>query len=231
MPLVFPPLPISRRGMAVAVMVARGAGSGPCASRALFHGARTSDAAHVVKLLRAAANAAAAASAASPSPSSSSSPSPSPSSEGEAPCARGSGPRVYGCGVSMGGIILSNFMVREGLATAAAEAAEAAAVVAPGAAVGAAGPAGATTGRGGRSGGHGGAVLDGAVVLSGGLKIGVTSMFMHSRRLWQPLLTQNLKSMFMGPCSSRMAAKGMDIDAVLDAKDIFEFDNRMVGRL
>jgi predicted alpha/beta-fold hydrolase len=71
-------------------MVARGAGGGPCASDAIFHGARTSDLASAAAVLRVAAASAARAAT-------------TPTSV-----------RVFACGVSMGGIILANHMSRSG---------------------------------------------------------------------------------------------------------------------
>ena len=91
---------VLRRGMAVAIMIARGASGTPCTSGELFHGARVSDFAATIALMRRAAEAAAAAAG------------------GGGATGRGKGRRggeaahpavrVYGVGVSMGGIILPN---------------------------------------------------------------------------------------------------------------------------
>jgi predicted alpha/beta-fold hydrolase len=58
---------VHARGHAVAVMIARGASGTPCRSEALFHGARVTDFAATVALVRTAAKAAATAAAATAS--------------------------------------------------------------------------------------------------------------------------------------------------------------------
>ena len=110
-------------------------------------------------------------------------------------------PQVYACGVSMGGIILANLMAQAGGAVADA----------------------------GTEKVDDEFSLAGGVVLSGGLKISVTSHFFHSRRLWQPLLVQSLKDNFIGPCLRRLKSRGVDLGAALDGVDLLELDSRLVA--
>jgi predicted alpha/beta-fold hydrolase len=96
---------------------------------------------------------------------------------------------VHAVGVSMGGIVLANYVSRSGPACALAS----------------------------------------GVCLSGALRLQATSRFNHARRLWHPILTQSLKGKFLAPCVARLRARGVDLGAVLDAKDVFEFDERLVS--
>lgn len=153
------------RGMTAAVLIARGTNMTPCASNSVFHGARISDFAAFVSLMRKAAL--------------------SPHETSKA----FSKPMVYGAGVSMGGIILPNYLAKAGQS----------------------------------------ALLDGAAVLSGSLRTSVTSKFWHSRYLWQPLLTKDLKDQFVAPQPSLLAQRGCDVMAIGDSCDLTDFDARMVA--
>mmetsp|Transcript_46280 Transcript_46280/g.104526 ORF Transcript_46280/g.104526 Transcript_46280/m.104526 type:complete len:577 (+) Transcript_46280:254-1984(+) len=175
-----------KRSMTVCVMVARGAACTPCVSSALFHGARTSDLAASAACLRAATLAASECSALRMNnPAIFSSLTPDQLQE-----ALDKRPRVYAIGVSMGGIILANYMSSTGSACG----------------------------------------LDGAVAVSGSSCLAMNAAFTHARRLWQPLLVRELKATFVAPCPpEKLEERGVDLAAVRDAKDLFEFDSRLVA--
>ena len=154
------------RGMTAAVLIARGTNQTPCSSNSVFHGARISDFAAFVSLMRKAAL--------------------SPHETSSKVFSR---PKVYSAGVSMGGIILPNYLSKAGQST----------------------------------------LLDGAVVLSGSLRTSVTSHFWHSRYLWQPLLTKDLKDQFVAPQPSLLTERGCDVMAIGDSCDLTDFDARMVA--